>query len=514
MPEKKKVTKDVNVTRIVEPRYMTLVKKGSNQVAFKVVRGEEGGAPKIVRQRPTRRMSPTLAIQFPDTYTEDEAHALMKQYGFSDYKLEKKDGQMVALRADAVMPKQYGTIALKDGVKALVTQGQAVASDEDPKPNLAVVEINFNKAQFDTPEAVREWLTRNSVDFSGDVVFNPDNKAVVVRHKVEDGTEVKVIEPEEGVEIKVAKAADQDVPENLILVVNETMYGSWGWGQLDFAATMADIEYSEAVRFATDTLYRVLENLLYWSPLPVTARKELVARATKQYSDFVGALLDQLPAKVVLNERSDNKGETDMTQKTEVQKRAEQARAYLKEKGMSDDALKALKDEDAIKQADTKRSEEDAAAKAAADAAAKPITRGEVEEMLKANNESLKNELLPQVGSAVRDSLKDIFAPTTQRGDAANLTPEQKAAAEAKAKESADLGKSIGEAMRAALEPVVKQVEEQGKALKTVAETVEKVAGQTTVRSDGGDGKTTDKPKDVFKGMFQRGAKPEQQATQ
>lgn len=191
-----------------------------------------------------------------------------------------------------------------------------------------------------------------------------------------------------------------------------------------------------------------------------------------------------------------------MTQKTEVQKRADEARAYLKAntKDFKEDALKGKTDEEIVALGDACRAEvkkrEDAAAEAA-----KPITRGEVETMLAANNETLKNELLPQVGTAVRDSLKEIFAPAaTQRSESEG---EDK---KTKPNEGAELGKAIGEAMRSAMEPIVAQVKEQGEALKAVTESVEKIAGQTSVRSDEGDGKQATVKKDPFVGIFRRGA--------
>lgn len=493
---KKKVNKKVQVTRVVEPHFLTLTDKPANQVAFKVVRSADGKQ-RMTRQRPTRRMAPTLAIEFPEGVTEEEIAKLMTEFGFSDYKLEEFDGHKVALRADAELPTKYGTIMLKDGVKAWLSQGVVVASDDDPKPHIAVSEIDFNKEEFDTTEKVQEWLDRNDIDFSGELSFNPENKVVVTRLSVEDDTETKRLTVEDGVELVLVRAAEQDVPPVMVEVVSETAYGNWGWGQLDFTASMADIEFVQIAGKALDVLQRVLDQLIYWSYLPLSMRKELIARVTQQYSDFMGELLDSLPAKVVLTEANSQRREKDMKAK-ELEKRADEARTYLKEQGVDEGDFEA-EDAEVITQADTKREEVAAADKVAAEKSGESITRGEVETLLKESGEALRAEIIPQIGVEIRSSLKGIFAPedTSKRTDGD------------KDGDSADIGKSIGEAIKGALEPIVKRSDDADKVAKETTETVtklagvvEKLAGATTLRSENGDNKQTKESGDVFAGIF------------
>lgn len=493
---KKKVNKKVQVTRVVEPHFLTLTDKPANQVAFKVVRGEGGAKNRITRQRPTRRMAPTLAIEFPEDATEEDIAKLMSEFGFSDYKLEDVDGHKVALRSDAELPATYGTIMLKDGVKAWLSQGSMVASDDNPKPCVAVFEIDFNKDEFGNIDLVQDWLIRNDVDFSGELSFNSDNKVVVTRLSVEDDAETKRLTIEDGVELVLVRAAEQDVPPIMVEVVSETAYGQWGWGQLDFTAAMSDIEYVQIADKAIEVLRRVLDELIFWSGLPLTMRKELIARATQQYSDFMGELLDSLPAKVVLTEANSQRREKDMKTK-ELEKRAADARTYLKDQGVDEGDFEA-EDAEVIKQADTKREEVAAAEKVTAEKSGESITRGEVEELLTKNNETLRAELIPQIGTEIRSSLKGIFAPedTTQRTDGKDA-------------EGSEIGKSIGEAIKAALEPVVtrtdaadKVAEETTKTVKELADVVGKLAGATILRSEDGDNKQTKEGGDVFAGIF------------
>jgi hypothetical protein len=509
--EKKKVTKDVNVSRLRTPKNLTLTSHPANEVAFKIVRRDPNKPPHLTRQRPVRRMAPTLVLQFPSGATEEDVKSMMSDFGITDYKIEKTDDGLTVMRSDLKkIPETYAVIHLKDGVKALVQQGAVVASDDDPVPHIAVVGFEFDKAVFDSAEKVSEWLSRHEVDISESGIDNTGDKAVMLRQKVGPDIEVKRCHVDEGVEVVVARAAEQDVPPSVVAVVSELMYGSWGWGQLDFAAAMADIEFSEVAREATDVLYRVMENALFYSPLPLSVRKTLVNRALTQFGEFIGAVLDALPAEVLVTYRSDKEksmttkapnaqAEAEAKAKAELKVRADAAREYLKANVENGAEAAKETDEKVIALAETARKELEK----------KPITRAEAEALVTAAVEKSQTATLAAVGTSVKDALKDIFAPkateaTRTDGAADGDKDKNKDTAPAG---GAEFGKQIGEAIRSALDPVVKVVDEQGKAMVALTKTVEGIAGQTTVRSDGGDGKEgKEKDKDTFKGIFNRSA--------
>lgn len=503
--KRKEVTKSVKVSRLVTPQFLTLTEKPANQVAFKIVRRDRKGQeaepkPKIIsRQRPVRRMAPTLVMEFPATATEEQIAGLMKEFGIDDYKIEKRDDVWLVMRSDlAELPSSYVTIHLKDGVKAWVTQGEVVASDDNPLPHIGVAYIHFDKARFPDETAVQEWLTRNGVDISESQIDNTNEKAVVVtRLKVEPDVEIKTCGLENGIEVGVVRAAKQDVPSSMVEVVSESMYGTWGWGQLDFSAAMADIEFSQVTREAVDVLYRLLENILFYSPLPLSVRKELVDRATGQFAAFIGALLDALPARVLVSQTSDE--ENHMSKKDQQPNAAEAAaeeakrkagdvtaaKAYLETEKVDPKTLEGKTDDELIALAATHRAEKE---KQTA-----PVTRTEVEEIV-------KTSITAAVGPAVTEALRAVFAPQQRSDEKTDAKPENK---------EPDLGTQIGETLRSAVEPVVKAMGDVTKSVSDLAERVAKVEGATTVRTDSEDPKQGKNKPDVFAGVFRRGGKSE-----
>ncbi len=296
--EKKQVTKAVNLSKIQTAKNLTLTGSPANEIAFKVVRKDQTGAPvaKISRQRPVRRMAPSLTLLFPELAGEDTIAEQMAEFGIADYKLgDIVDGKRVVKASDdAKMPETYVKINLRDDIQALVAQGAVVPTDTDPLPNIRVVEIDFKKENFASDAEVKAWAEQNGIDISESEIDNGDQSVIVRRSKVEDGTEVKQIPVGEGVSVSVIRAEVQDIPPALFEVVSEAAYGNWGWGQLDFAARMADVEFSEVAREALDVLDSVVRDILFWSPLPLAVRKDLVARAWSQFGGFIGSLLEGL----------------------------------------------------------------------------------------------------------------------------------------------------------------------------------------------------------------------------
>lgn len=501
---KEKVTKEVKVSRLRTAKFLTLTGLPANEMPFKVVRDDAGGEKKhIIRHRTVRRMAPTLVMQFPATATEEQIAGLMKEFGVDEYKVEKTEEGFTVMRNDGQMPATFATIHLKDGVKALVATGQVIASDEDPFPHIAVVGVRFDKSKFADEKSMVEWMTRSGIDISGHQIDNTADAetAIVSLQEKEKGTrdkEVKYCEVDEGVSVVVARSARQDVPASVVEVVSETMYGSWGWGQLDFAAMLADIQYSQVAREAIDALHRVLESIMYYSPLPLSVRKELVNRATSQFAAFMGALMDALPAQVLVT-YSDNKETADMTtkqtdqQKAEAKQRADEAKAYattnkIDVTGKTDDEVLALVE--AHKQA------------------AQPVTRGEFATMFK----DALTASAPAIGQIVAEAVKG--AATQVRTDANDTQTGAAGADKGNQQQNqnsgANLGKEIGEAIRGAVQPLADTVKTVNDNVGALAKRLEAVEGATAVRTDSSDSKETEaekrQRKDPFKGVFGRKA--------
>lgn len=207
------------------------------------------------------------------------------------------------------------------------------------------------------------------------------------------------------------------------------------------------------------------------------------------------------------------------TKNSELAKRAEEAMKYLKAnlKDFSDETVKGKTPDEIVALAENtkkdiaKREAEEAAA---AESAKAFVTRAELDTALKAHGEALKNEIVPTIGTAVETAMRNIFAPEKKTDDAQRSDGKDKK----DTGDAAQMGAVLGEAVRSAVAPVgelaattAKTVETLGATMKGLADTVEKIAAQTVVRSEGEDGKQG-KPKekaDVFRGVFALRGRPD-----
>lgn len=469
------VTKPVEVSRLVESKFLTLTEKPANQIAFKVVRddnGEETDMPETTavhteaRRRRIRsaQRSSLLYVDFPEGTTMDQVKEAMEEYGLEGYEIVQEGDKIRCKRSDlSEVPADAITIQIGDGRKAgIVRNDAAVTGQQDPMPYISVFAIEFTKAAYATEDSVMEYLRRNDIDFLEKGVENTDTVTRVVRSEVSEDAEVRKVEVEPGVVAFVTRAAIEDLTAAtpFIEVVSETAYGQWGWGQLDFGAMMADREFCEAAEEASYTLRRVVEDILFYSQLPVSVRKELVNRAASQFSAYIGSLLDALPAKVVLLNRSNLeklKEQSNMTKKTEAA---------------------AGTDEQTAKRTDEAPATPEAAASATQDDSA-PITRGEVKSM---------------IGEAVAAA---IAAASTAKVEETKRTDDSKAPAATEGESST---------LKAVEEIVTRSVGGLADAVKAVNDRLTAIEGATTVRSDSADSGTA-QPKDPFVGVFSQNMK-------
>lgn len=477
------VTKQVEVSRLVTPKFLTLTKMPAGQVAFKVVRGDQEkentvAEPKALpvegrrrRIRSTTR-SALLYIDFPEGTTMEEAQAVVEEYGLEDYELVQEGDKVRCRRSDLTeIPEGAITVQIGAGRKAGIVRSEAVSypPPQDALPHIAVVAIDFKSDSFATSDAVMAYLKRKDIDFLEKGVENTDTGFRVLRAEVEEGTETRQVEIEPGVTALVMRAAVQDCPtccgtgdcSPFTEVVSDTAYGRWGWGQVDFLARLADVEFCEAASEAARTLTGVVDDILFYSQLPVSVRKELVSRAASQFSAYIGSLIDALPAKVVLINRSnlEKLKEPSMTNKTVTQGTAVTAARTDDTNTPVTDAAKTAP------AAEETQTAEDTTA----------VTRSEVEAMI-----------TKAVAAAVA-TFKVVPEETAQRTD----TPPDAATAAIKALE----------------EVVTRSVSPLADTLKDVGERLSKIEGATTLRSDGGDNGTVAAPKDPFVGVFSQNLK-------
>lgn len=442
--------KKVNLTRATKPKFLTLTGRPANQVAFKILRndnGEEVMTPHIQRQRRTRRSdSPVLRIAFPEGVTADEARSTLDGYGLSGYEVSETDEGVVAVRSDAPEATDTLQVVMAGGEVATILKPVAQRADEGPAA-IAVVSMEFAADYFETSGEVTDWLKRNDVDFQSDALENGDQGTVVRRTETQPD-DVRRVEVDPGVVFVIARADEESIPVGYEAVITDTAYGNWGWGHLDFAAAMADKEFCRLAEESTYVLRNVCDRILFYSELPLAQRKVLIAEAAGQYASFVGSLMDALPTRAVK-----------AVHRTDSQK----GNAMSKQDQKKDD----VKREDPATVA-----EGTAAAAADESAAADGISRADVESM---------------IGSAIGG----LTAKIDELATALRADP-------AKAEDAPQ-----EEAKPVTLEDVMRSVSALADGVKNIETRVGEMEGATVSRADGGDpAQEQVERSDVFAGVF------------
>ena len=294
-----------NLVKVKKPKYISIVGLPANQTGFKVVRSDEGEKPMsnvVVRRTRRSEQSPVLRLTFPQGMDEQTVNESLKAYGLTGYNVENKDGVFIATRADLKSVSTESTQEIKlseDGLVATVARASTLEGNVE-KSKLTMSSLEFDGTKF-TLDEVKRWVAENSVDGTVEETQNSGGNYVVRRSEVPENEETRQMVLEDGVTAVILRSDAMAVPDGFIAVVNETAYGNWGWGQLDFAAAMADQEFSEAMRDAIYTLNDVLRNIVIYSPLPLDVRKELANRALGQFGEFVGTVMDSLPRQLLVS---------------------------------------------------------------------------------------------------------------------------------------------------------------------------------------------------------------------
>lgn len=294
-----------NLVEVRKPKFITLVGKPANQTGFKVVRSDKGEPPMsqaVVRRTRRSETGPVLRLTFPAGTEESSVNESLKQYGLTGYTVQSEGGVFTATRSDlkSISPETTMQIKLsEDGLIATVARQTASLEAKPVKGAVAIARMEFDGSKF-TLEEVKQWVAENSVDGTIQEPQNEGDCYVVRRSEVPENEETREMSLEDGVVAVVVRADVMSVPAGFVAVVNETAYGSWGWGQLDFAAALADQEFSEAMREALSTLDDVLRNIVIWSPLPLDVRKELANRALSQFGEYISTVMDSLPRQLLV----------------------------------------------------------------------------------------------------------------------------------------------------------------------------------------------------------------------
>lgn len=469
-----------NLVSVGTPAFISLVGKPANQRPFKVIRDDKTTADTTPRAvRTARRGTPAtmkaarrsedgiLALTFPSGCTKEDAESSLLTFGLTGYTITETAGIFTASRGEPdlqLIAKSASIKLTSDGIMAVMDENVYTEPVLTPKPSVSLVRFEFDASKYDA-DKVSAWLKKNSVDNTQDDTQNSGDAIISVKRKdVAEGVEVRRMELEVGVVAVVVQSEALDVPDDFAVGVVECCYGQWGWGQLDFSASMADRAFCDQLDTAESRIRSVLNSILFYSELPLELRKTLVSTALTQYGDFINNAIDALPRQVLLlATRSDSDTSQEIQMTTEAQKKADEAAAV-------------------------KRADEDAAAKLAATNAAqaeidaKPVTRGEL------------TSLVTDAVTAAMAATGTVATPVVRSDVATPATPAAVSATEAVSISRADLLSVMAEA------------------IKPLGDRLEKIESTSTVRSDQGDppvvvaGKDA-APKSIFRGAIFGGNK-------
>lgn len=290
-----------NMMRIESPTALSLVGRPANERPIQVMRSSAPDTKRVSRVR--RSEAPVLALTFPVGSTKEDVDSMLAEFEMTNYVVTDIDGIFVALRSDLQSLANIERTDIKlnaTGVVASLDASQYNVTRAASTDNIALVAIEFDAKRFDA-DAVSSWVAQNGVDSVQETVENSSGDSLTVkRSEYEEGAELRRVQLEDGV-VGVIKRSDVlDVPDGFASAVCETAYGNWGWGHLDFNASMADVAFCELMDDASYRLGRVLRDITIHSQLPLESRKALVDRSLAQYGDFVKNVIDALPRQVML----------------------------------------------------------------------------------------------------------------------------------------------------------------------------------------------------------------------
>src|SRR5690606_25059495 len=150
---------------------------------------------------------------------------------------------------------------------------------------------------------------------------------------------LQTVRLDKGVSALVCRAESNDVPVLITRAVTTSAYGQYGYGHLSFVSALADPEFSSKIDNANYVLWDVVDNIMFYSGLPLQERLVLLGAALEDYGTYVKAVIEALPASVldaVSNDDSANRNdnlETDMTTSNTSRTRRSAAQDDDKNKG-------------------------------------------------------------------------------------------------------------------------------------------------------------------------------------
>lgn len=302
--KKTKTSIEGNSVSIITPEFLSLVGNPANQTAFKVLRSAPEGTHMtrpVVRRTKRSDTNPLMQLTFPEGSTDATVNAALDSFGLKGYTVARSDaGTYTATRADlkSIATDQTTQIKLtEEGLMATVARSDAAKPAPAEMAGLKMTSVIFRSDKI-SADGIDKWLKDNGIEAAE--LVEDGTTLTVQRSVLAEGEETRKVELEPGITAVVARDGTDDIPDGYMATVNEACYGNWGWGHLDFSATLADVAFSEQSRDSIESLEEVLRNIVCYSSLPLTERKSLANKALEQFGVYIGNLLDSLPSQVLV----------------------------------------------------------------------------------------------------------------------------------------------------------------------------------------------------------------------
>ena len=283
-------TREGQFLELREPQFLSIVKAPANRAPFKVVRGDE---PTKRRRRKTADQS-LLSVVLPDEITREEAEELFVRFGLNadDYDIIEQDGHVEYHRKKRTGDESSVAINLGEGITAYV-EAEALRRgmpETNDHPGVTVLRFSF------ISKAIGEaWLQDHSIDIAMGKWLETDDIATFCRFDVDLPDDAKEIDVDDDVTAIVAQTREDDIPARIYRAVIEEAYGNYGYGIIDFNQAMADVTFTTDAKEANYKLWDILDNILFYSYLPLADRQALVMNALNQFAVWLTNLMSALP---------------------------------------------------------------------------------------------------------------------------------------------------------------------------------------------------------------------------
>lgn len=483
---------NISLLSLKEPQFVSLVGKPANRTGFKVVRSETG------KEKEIKRGEALLVLHLPAGTSADQADSLLDEFGLrGEYRVVAADDNVYLVRKDideADLPGVMGNdasveIPVAENTDAYIDSRvftKDAARSDRKQYGVKVTAIRFDTASSGwDEEKAKSWVEDHEIDFTD---ISTDDKGILVL-RGEDAKSLEktdIVDLEKGVQAHIQRAEENDVPVRITRSVTTSAYGSFGYGHLNFVSALADPEFSSKIDHANWVLWDVVDNIMFYSNLPLQERMVLLEAALEDYGTYVKAVIEALPASVLdavsredSAKRNDSQSSEHDMSKDRQSSRVRRSAATKKDEPTKDTSTGANEGEESEGEEDPKQ---------------QFVTRGELEEV---------------VSSSVRSVLESVGV-TGKKGDGEQADGEQQADGKtAKRNDEDDLDERINAIVGKAVAPLYEQVEKMGtsaaNALEGIAKRFDEVANSVNDHGDEQDEENTqrsDRKVTPFTGIF------------